>query len=240
MTVAHAKAPKGAAEESKPFVLYIIAVAALLRFYRLANQSFGFDEGTTLDLTNSVDLIENARQLYSLNGGGERFQPLYNLILPYWRYAFGDNEFAIRSFSTLASIGAVTLIALTAYYLFGRTHAIWTGILAASSSFAVYYSQEARALRPVAVLLISAGLLSHTNSDFMGSGEILALVAACPYHRCRNWCVLQPLFLPVLNCTCDIAPDRLSGTKAMAPLVVPRSDRRSACDCVLHRRRPRC
>ena len=150
MNVAHAEAPKSTAEGSKLFILYIIAVATSFRFYRLANQSFGSDEGVTLNLTKSVDLIKNANQLLGMNTGGERFQPLYNLTMPYWRHAFGDSEFAVRSFSTLVSIGAVALIVLTAYYLFGRVHAIWTGVLAATSSFAVYYSQEAR---PYALLL---------------------------------------------------------------------------------------
>jgi Dolichyl-phosphate-mannose-protein mannosyltransferase len=150
MTTPDVEAPRGGAEGRNLFILCIIGVAALLRFYRLTNQSFWFDEGTTLSLTDSVDLVENARRLFDLKGGGERFQPLYNLIVPYWRHAFGDNEFALRSFSALAGTGAVALVVLTAYRVFGPAHAAWTGILAESSSFGVYYSQEAR---PYALLL---------------------------------------------------------------------------------------
>jgi len=150
MTIPDVEAPRAGAEGHNLFILCIIGVAALLRFYRLTNQSFWFDEGTTLNLTDSVDLVENARRLFRLSTGGERFQPLYNLIVPYWRDAFGDGEFSLRSFSALAGIGAVALVVLTAYRVFGPAHAAWTGILAASSSFAVYYSQEAR---PYALLL---------------------------------------------------------------------------------------
>ena len=150
MTIPDAEAPRAGADGHNLFILWIIGVAALLRFYRLTNQSFWFDEGTTLNLTDSVDLVENARRLFRLSTGGERFQPLYNLIVPYWRDAFGDGEFSLRSFSALAGIGAVALVVLTAYRVFGPAHAAWTGILAASSSFAVYYSQEAR---PYALLL---------------------------------------------------------------------------------------
>jgi len=150
MTIPDVEAPRAGAEGHNLFILCTIGVAALLRFYRLTNQSFWFDEGTTLNLTDSVDLVENARRLFRLSTGGERFQPLYNLIVPYWRDAFGDGEFSLRSFSALAGIGAVALVVLTAYRVFGPAHAAWTGILAASSSFAVYYSQEAR---PYALLL---------------------------------------------------------------------------------------
>ena len=150
MTIPDVEEPRAGAEGRNLFILCVIGVAALLRFYRLTNQSFWFDEGTTLSLTDGVDLLENARRLFGLTTGGERFQPLYNLIVPYWRHAFGDSEFALRSFSALVGTGAVALVVLTAYRVFGPAHAAWTGILAESSSFAVYYSQEAR---PYALLL---------------------------------------------------------------------------------------
>ena len=77
MTIPDVEAPRAGAEGHNLFILCIIGVAALLRFYRLTNQSFWFDEGTTLNFTDSVDLVENARRLFRLSTGGERFQPLY-------------------------------------------------------------------------------------------------------------------------------------------------------------------
>ena len=211
MTVAHTEAPKNTTEGSKLFVLYIIVIAALFRFYRLANQSFGFDEGTTLDLTNSVDLVENARLLYRLNTGGERFQPLYNLIVPYWRYAFGDNEFAVRSFSTLASIGAVALIVLTAYYLFGRVHAIWTGVLVASSSFAIYYSQEAR---PYALL------------QLLSSAQVFCLtpiLASWSREKSSSWWWRAHIIVIAIGAFCSLFFCLFSTALAISHLIVFRA-----------------
>lgn len=236
MTIPDVEAPRAGAEGHNLFILCIIGVAALLRFYRLTNQSFWFDEGTTLNLTDSVDLVENARRLFRLSTGGERFQPLYNLIVPYWRDAFGDGEFSLRSFSALAGIGAVALVVLTAYRVFGPAHAAWTGILAASSSFAVYYSQEAR---PYALLL------------FLSSAQVFCLAPVLagwrpekpsswwrrPCGGRRDRSVRQYLLLSVLDRACRIAPGHLPDPKAMAPLVAPGGDCCSARLRVLLRRR---
>jgi hypothetical protein len=129
----------------------VVGCAALLRLHRIDHQSLWFDEGTTLNMSDGRSFLENVRRFYGLTAGGERFQPLYNLVMSYWRSWFGDSAFALRSFSALAGLGAVVLVILTARYVFGRRYAVWTGALAASSSFAVFYSQEAR---PYAFLLL--------------------------------------------------------------------------------------
>jgi uncharacterized membrane protein len=128
----------------------VVVLAAVLRFFRLGHQSLWFDEGMTLDMTDNSSFVENFKRFYHLFTGGERFQPLYNLSLPYWRLAFGDGEIALRSFSALVSLGAVVFVTLTARRLYGGVHAIWTAALAATSSFAIFYSQEAR---PYALLM---------------------------------------------------------------------------------------
>ena len=129
----------------------IVALAALLRLSGLANQSLWFDEGTSLNMSDGGSLVQSFLRVWGLNTGGERFQPLYNVVLTAWRASFGDGEWALRSLSALASIGAVVLVFLTARRVFGLAHATWSGIVAACSSFAIFYAQEAR---PYALLML--------------------------------------------------------------------------------------
>ena len=166
-----------AAEKSRILWLLVgvVVCAAVLRVFRLGHQSLWFDEGTTLDMTDGRSFVENFKRFYHLFTGGERFQPLYNLALPYWRLAFGDSEVALRSFSTLASFGAVVFVTLSAYRLYGGEHAIWTAALAATSSFAVFYAQEAR---PYALLMA------------LSSAQIFCLtpmLAGRPDDETRGW-----------------------------------------------------
>jgi uncharacterized membrane protein len=146
----------------------VVVCAALLRFFRLGHQSLWFDEGTTLDMTDGRSLVGNFTRFYHLFTGGERFQPLYNLTLPYWRAAFGDSEIALRSFSALASFAAVVLVTLAAQRLYGREHAVWTAALAATSSFAVFYAQEAR---PYALLLAFSSAQILCLAPFLEGGS---------------------------------------------------------------------
>ena len=169
----------GPRAEEKSRILWllvgVVVCAALLRIFRLGHQSLWFDEGTTLDMTDGRSFVENFKRFYHLFTGGERFQPLYNLALPYWRLAFGDSEVALRSFSTLASFGAVVFVTLSAYRLYGGEHATWTAALAATSSFAVFYAQEAR---PYALLMT------------LSSAQIFCLtpsLAGRPDDETRGW-----------------------------------------------------
>ena len=133
----------------------VVIVALLLRLYRLSAQSFWFDEGTTLNMSDMSSLSTRLGDLWALNTGGERFQPLYNLVMAYWRRAFGDSELGLRSFSVLNGMVAVVLVILTARKLFGSLHAVFTGLIAATSGFALFYSQEAR---PYAFLMAISAL----------------------------------------------------------------------------------
>ena len=136
--------PAGDDRRLRNILLGILAAAVLLRFFRITHQSLWFDEGTTLEMTDDTSLFGNLKRFYNLTTGGERFQMLYNLMMPYWRAAFGDGALSLRSFSALAGIGAVAFVTATARRVFGGTHAIWTAVIAATSSFAIFYSQEAR------------------------------------------------------------------------------------------------
>ena len=136
------------------FLLGILAFGLFLRFFMLSNQSLWFDEGVTLKLSNNLNLFDNITHFLALTKG-DRFQPLYYWLMPYWRFLFGDSEFALRSLSALLGSATVILLSLTALRLYGKTYALWVALIATFSAFGVFYSQDAR---PYALLIFIATL----------------------------------------------------------------------------------
>lgn len=135
-------------------VCSIIAISIFLRFFLLDTQSFWYDEGLSLILTDKTSIQENFSVLLS-RSGGNKYQSLYFIILFYWRSFFGDTEFAIRSLSALLGVGSVITIFFTTLRIYGKHHAIWSSLILGLSSFGVYYSQEAR---PYSLLIFLASL----------------------------------------------------------------------------------
>ncbi|XHR84231.1 MAG: hypothetical protein ACFKPT_07975 [Gloeotrichia echinulata GP01] len=87
-------------------VLLIIAISIFLRLFLLPNQSLWYDEGWSLRLSDGTSFQENFFNIIGRETG-DKYQPLYYLLLFYWRSAFGDSEFAIRSLSALLGVGSV-------------------------------------------------------------------------------------------------------------------------------------
>lgn len=125
-------------------VFLIIGLSIFLRFFLLDKQSLWYDEGMSLYNSNGVSLSENISIILGREAG-DKYQPLYYLVLYVWRSIFGDSEFALRSLSALLGVGSVITIFFTTLRIYGRNHAIWSSLILAVSSFCVYYSQEARA-----------------------------------------------------------------------------------------------
>ncbi|MCC5646065.1 glycosyltransferase family 39 protein [Nostoc sp. CHAB 5824] len=137
------------------FVVFIIIIISIfLRFCLLQNQSLWFDEGWSLALSDGTTLQENLSGIVSRENG-DKYQPLYYLVLFYWRSVFGDSEFAIRSLSALLGVGSVIAIFFTTLRIYGKKHALWSSMILAVSSFGVFYSQDAR---PYALLIFIASL----------------------------------------------------------------------------------
>jgi uncharacterized membrane protein len=130
-------------------VSVIIAVCAFLRFFMLTNQSLWFDEGWSLYYSGGNTFLESMRRITETITS-ERFQPLYFVILFFYRQAFGDSEFALRSLSAIFGVGAAIFLFLTVLFQFGRKRAVWSLMFFSASSYAVYYSQE---VRPYALLM---------------------------------------------------------------------------------------
>ena len=149
--------------------LFVLALAAFLRFYLLDGQSFWNDEG------NSARIAERSLQLITEGAAGDIHPPLYYYLLHIWCGVFGSSEFALRS---LSAVLGVLLVGLT--FLIGRkAFSVGVGLLAAFlatiNPFQIYYSQEARMYLLLAVIGAAATffllrLLEDWSRRAWGSG----------------------------------------------------------------------
>jgi 4-amino-4-deoxy-L-arabinose transferase-like glycosyltransferase len=139
-------------------ILLLIILAFALRVYQLNAKSIWFDESHSLNRA-SLDLLSivSGKQIW-----GERVVqdtthvPFYFLLLHFLIKLAGDSDFTLRFLSVLFGVLTVPLI-----YFMGKKfcHAhigLWAALLAASSPFYLWYSQEAR----MYTLLVFVGLLS--------------------------------------------------------------------------------
>ncbi|GFE69611.1 glycosyltransferase family 39 protein [Chroococcus sp. FPU101] len=124
-------------------LMLIISISLLLRFFIIGHQSLWYDEGMSLYYADSQTIQEALLKILGREAG-DKYQPLYYLLLFYWRSAFGKTEFALRSFSAILGVGSVIILYFATLKLYGKKHAIWSSLLLACSSFSIYYSQEAR------------------------------------------------------------------------------------------------
>ena len=124
-------------------VLLVIISGIFLRFFMLTKQSFWYDEGMSLVWSDGESFQEIISSVLNTSNA-VRFHPLYYLLLFWWRRAFGDTEFALRSLSALLGSGSIIAIFFTTLRIYGKNHALWSSLIVAFSSFCVYYSQDAR------------------------------------------------------------------------------------------------
>ncbi len=134
--------------------LVVIAVGAALRLFMLTNQSLWYDEGVSLVVTDSRNLAETYAALWD-RAGGDKYQPVYFLVLALWRSVFGDSELALRMLSVIPGALALLFVHATARRLFDDKHALWTTLYLSVSAFWICYSQE---VRPYALLFLLASV----------------------------------------------------------------------------------
>lgn len=130
-------------------VLAILCVA--LRIALLTSQSLWIDEGISVDLSTSSSLMGVLSNLAG-SSASDRYQPLYNLIQYAWRLPFGSGEESLRALSVVLGSSAVFITTAAVWATYGRRRAVWTLVLGALSSCAVYYSQEVRAYSLILVV----------------------------------------------------------------------------------------
>ena len=76
--------------------------------------------------------------------GGDKYQPLYFMMLAEWRSMLGDSEFSLRIFSVLPGIVALFFMYATVANIYGSRHAVWSTTYLTVSAFWIGYSQEVR------------------------------------------------------------------------------------------------
>jgi uncharacterized membrane protein len=134
------------------WLLPILALAALTRFYDLTAAAIWGDEGSSLLLAQ-----------YALAGiwfhaAHDVHPPLYFMLLHGWIELFGDGIFSIRSLSALLGIVTVAFGVWLVSLVATRRAAVLAGVLLALLPTAVRYSQEVRMYSLLGVWLIGATL----------------------------------------------------------------------------------
>jgi mannosyltransferase len=159
----------------------IIALAAVLRLWRLGHQSFWLDEALTLGATDppppGVSFL--TKLLWDVHG------PLYTFIISLWRHA-GSSEAWLRLPGALAGIVTVWLMYEWMRREAGRDAAIVGALLLAVSPFHVYYSQELRFYPLLTMLTVLSLLAFRVFVDRPGARNALllglSLALACLSH----------------------------------------------------------
>ena len=124
-------------------IALVILAGALLRLFMLTNQSLWFDEGQSLVVTDSKTLAGTLYEL-STRAGGDKYQPLYFLVLSIWRSIMGDSEFSLRLLSVLPGVVALFFMYAAVSNIYGSRHAFWSTTYLTVSAFWICYSQEVR------------------------------------------------------------------------------------------------
>jgi len=121
------------------FPVLAVWVAYLLRTGTLTQQPLWVDEVYALWYVNRP-LAEALRIIIQPKHNG----PLYFFLLWIWQTLAGDSDFAVRYFSTLASVLTVALTWRLARDWFTARTAQLTALLLAAAPFAIHYGQEAK------------------------------------------------------------------------------------------------
>jgi len=134
-------------------LVFVLLLAAWLRFYRIEYQSYWNDEG------NSRVLAGRSVAVIVRSAAADIHPPGYYLALKVWRGLAGESEFGLRSFSALAGLVLVALLYRLGREYFDAPAAVAAALLGAVNPFLIYYAQEARMYALLATLSAASFLL---------------------------------------------------------------------------------
>lgn len=171
------------------WLLPILALAAVVRFYDLTAAAIWGDEGSSL-LLSRFSLPD-----IWLHAAHDVHPPLYFLLLHGWIALFGDGIFSIRSLSALPGIVTVWLGVWLMDLLATRRAALLAGVLLALLPTAVRYSQEVRMYSLLGLWLIGATIalvywIRHPQRTRYLVVYALLMTAAFYTHYFTALCVL--------------------------------------------------
>ncbi|MDB6141251.1 MAG: hypothetical protein JWP80_295 [Pseudomonas sp.] len=132
--------------------LFILALAAAVRFYGITRPYMWFDEAF------SVQLSAYPPSLIWFHTGHDLHPPLYYLLLHVWMNVFGQGVLAVRALSAVAGVVAVALGVWLMRLIASSRVALLSGLFLALLPVAVLFSQEARMYSLLGVFLLGATL----------------------------------------------------------------------------------
>ncbi|HWQ60022.1 MAG TPA: glycosyltransferase family 39 protein [Candidatus Fimivivens sp.] len=171
----------------------IIALGTALRFYKLAEPDFWYDEAFT-----GVALKERFSDMLVMIDK-DVHPPLYYFAAKVFSEPFGYSVFGIRLFSLIFGVLGIWGIYLFAKELIDRKTALYAALIVAVSPFAVQYSQEARMYAMLSCLLVFAayffirGIKTGKRTYFAAWGVLLGISFLTHYLAI----VFSPLFYAV-------------------------------------------
>lgn len=139
--------------------LFIVALAGVVRFWRLTYHSIWFDEAVSLQWATS-NPVWTWQRTFSLVE--DKHPPGYYLLLHYWidlldLVGLSRGDAALRAFGSILGVLTVVGVLLLVRRLSGRPTALLAGLLVALSPVLVWYSQELRMFQPATTALVWAG-----------------------------------------------------------------------------------
>lgn len=137
---------------------FLLALAALVRFWRLDYHSFWFDEIVSLDWAGRTpgEIWDVGFHLVQ-----EKHPPGYYLTLHLWQKFLGvlglaQNDSALRALGSLLGVATVLGLLLLVTRLSSRRAGLVTALFVTLSPVLVWYSQELRMFQPAATGLVWA------------------------------------------------------------------------------------
>ena len=143
---------------SRAALLALTALAAVLRFAWIGDQSFWLDEAYTAD-----GVTKSFGGLLAWVADHEATPPLYYVLVWLWAHLVGEGEAALRSLSAVFGTAAVPVAYLAARELFDSRAGLAAAALVAVNPFFVWYSQEARSYS-LLVLMATLTLLAWARA----------------------------------------------------------------------------
>lgn len=134
-------------------LLFILLMAAVLRFYNIDFQSAWLDEIHTLNETNpDIPFFK----LHEAINAGEQMPVLYFYLVYFLFKIFGYSLVIARAFSAILGILSIYSIFLLGRELYNKKVGVLSALLLAVNGFHIYHSQEARPY----MLFLLFGILS--------------------------------------------------------------------------------
>jgi 4-amino-4-deoxy-L-arabinose transferase-like glycosyltransferase len=122
-------------------LFFILAIAALFRFYQLASIPPGFTHDEAGHGHDAVAIAHGARPLYETVGYGR--EPLYDYVVAIFMPFLGENYLALRIVSALSGLLLIVVMHFWVRRAFDVPTAIATSALLATSFWATMVSRQA-------------------------------------------------------------------------------------------------